>query len=83
MSHQGLSGTSIGSHTTFLSHSQDPITVGYPGEFCGFSEQSYMEVLGWTRVRLYSMGHIIPTAVAAGKRIGLPLEQMGGIAVSG
>ena len=28
MSHQGLSGTSVGPHTTFLLASQDPITVG-------------------------------------------------------
>ena len=28
MSHQGLSGTSIGPHTTFLSQSQDSSTVG-------------------------------------------------------
>ena len=57
-------------------HALRRLKDAYPGEFCGFSEQSYMEVLGWTRVRLYSMGHIIPAAVAAAKRIGLPLEQM-------
>ena len=33
MSHWGLSGTSVGPHTTFLSRSQDPITVGSKNGF--------------------------------------------------
>ena len=47
----------------------------YPGTFCGFSEQSYMEILGWT-VHLYLMGHRVPAAVKSAGCIGFPLEQM-------
>jgi hypothetical protein len=56
-------------------HALRRLKEAYPDEFSGFSDQSYMEILGWT-VRLYSMGHRIPAAVAAAKRIGFPLEQM-------
>ena len=38
------------------SHALRRLKDAYPGEFCGFSEKSYLEIMEWT-VRLYSMRH--------------------------
>ena len=56
-------------------HALRRLKEAYPDEFCGFSDQSYMEILGWT-VRLHSLGRRIPASVAAAGRIGFPLDQM-------
>jgi hypothetical protein len=56
-------------------HALRRLSDAYPGEFFDFSNDSYMDILGWT-VRLQSIGRPVPAAVAASARVGFPLEQM-------
>ena len=46
----------------------------YPGEFCGFSEQSAKEMVYWT-IDFESLGFSIPAAAAAARNIGFDLEK--------
>ena len=45
----------------------------YPGEFCGFSQNSAKEMVAWT-VQVEATGLVMPAARAAAKRVGFPLE---------
>ena len=45
----------------------------FPGEFCGWSERSSTEVIHWT-LRFACIGHPIPAAEVAARRIGLDME---------
>ena len=54
-------------------HALRRLKAEYPGEFCGFSEQSAKEVVMWT-VRMHAAGFVIPAAVAASQEVGWDLE---------
>jgi hypothetical protein len=49
------------------------LKVEYPGEFCGFSEHSHMEIIRWT-VMIESGGHEIPAARKAAAKVGFALQ---------
>ena len=54
-------------------HALRRLKDAYPGEFCGFSQNSAKEVVGWT-IRVEATGLAMPAARAAAKRVGFPLE---------
>jgi hypothetical protein len=55
------------------SHALRRLKFAYPGEFCGFSEQSYKEMMRWT-VAFESLGHAVPAARKVAAKVGFPLQ---------
>ena len=55
-------------------HALRRLKEAYPGDHCGWSQNSARQVMEWT-VRLEAAGQSIPAAVAAARRVGFPLQQ--------
>ena len=55
-------------------HALRRVKEAYPGDHCGWSQNSAREVMEWT-VRLEAAGHSIPATVAAARRVSFPLQQ--------
>ena len=50
-------------------HALRRLKDAYPGEFCGFSQNSAKEMVGWT-IQVEATGLAMPAARAAAKRVG-------------
>ena len=54
-------------------HALRRLKAAYPGMFCGWSAHSAPQVYAWA-LRLAAIGHPIPAAEAAARRIGLDMQ---------